>query len=33
MTKTPVRKPAVRKTCKHPGRFFNRCKNCPRRKR
>lgn len=26
-----VKKP-VRRTCKHPGRFWNRCKNCPLRK-
>jgi hypothetical protein len=29
-TKTPVK---FRKTCRHPGRIFNRCKNCPHRKR
>lgn len=27
---TPVK---VRTRCKHPGRFFNRCKNCPLRRR
>lgn len=34
-TQTAKKKPApkVRKTCKHPGRFFNRCSNCPLRKR
>lgn len=21
----------TRKTCKHPGRFWNRCRNCPLR--
>lgn len=30
MSKKPVK---VRKVCKHPGRIFNRCKNCPLRKR
>lgn len=30
MSKTPVR---IRKTCKHPGRFLNRCKNCPKNRR
>lgn len=37
MTKTTATKtktaPKVRKTCKHPGRFWNRCSNCPLRKR
>ncbi len=23
----------IRKTCKHPTRIFNRCKNCPLRRR
>lgn len=23
----------IRKTCKHPGRIFGKCKNCPRRPR
>jgi hypothetical protein len=29
-TRKPTRKPK-RRVCKHPGRFLNRCKNCPRR--
>lgn len=35
MSKQPVkvRKAPVRKVCKHPGRIFNRCKNCPLRRR
>lgn len=33
MAGTPKRKAVkVRKVCKHPGRFWNRCKNCPLRK-
>ncbi len=32
--KAPARKQVkYRKVCKHPGRFFNRCKNCPKRAR
>ena len=23
--------PKTRKVCKHPGRFWNRCRNCPLR--
>lgn len=31
---TPKKKaPKVRKVCKHPGRIFRRCANCPLRKR
>lgn len=25
--------PKVRKVCKHPGRIFGKCANCPRRAR
>ncbi len=31
-TPVKVKKAPVRRTCKHPGRFWNRCKNCPLRK-
>lgn len=32
MSKSPRPPVKVRRACKHPGRFFNRCRNCPLRK-